>query len=87
MYAVLPTNKRPPLDGGVDEPPAGAVCSENIGPRERALRARFGAQALIFGVVLAVSLVALGADRWWRLLLFFPLSVAVTNWLQARERT
>ncbi len=70
-----------------DETPVGEVCYENIGPRERALRARFGAQALIFGVVLGISLVLLGADRWWRLVLFFPLAVAVTNWLQARERT
>jgi hypothetical protein len=87
MYAELRGNKGPSLNDGAGQPPADAVCIENIGPRERALRARFGTQALILGVVLAVILVLLRADRWWRLVLFFPLAVAVTNWLQARERT
>ena len=67
--------------------PSQAVCYENIGPRERAHRARFGYLALAFGVALAVVLVLSGAERAWRLLVFFPIAGGVTSWLQARERT
>ena len=76
----------PPLGAG-EEAPVGEVCYENIGPRERQKRARFGYLALAFGVALAAVLVLSGVDRWWRLLVFGPLAVGVTNWLQARERT
>lgn len=67
--------------------PAGAVCYENIGPKERAVRARFSFQALVAALALTALLLALDAAWWWRLLVFFPYATAVTNWLQARERT
>ena len=67
--------------------PAGAVCYENIGPQERARRARFGWQAFVAALLLTAVLLGLDAAWYWRLLVFFPVSVAVTNWLQARERT
>ena len=85
MNAVLLMNKPPATDG--ERPGTGEACFENIGPRERALRARFGYVALAAGVVLAAALVALDAAWWWRLLVVFPFGTAAANWLQARERT
>jgi hypothetical protein len=67
--------------------PIGEVCYENIGPKERAKRAKSGYVMLAVAGVLAVGLLALGADWWWRLLVFFPLVAAFNGWLQARERT
>jgi hypothetical protein len=63
------------------------VCYENIGPRERALRARFGYLALGLAVALTAALVITGAAWWWRLLVFFPFASGVASWLQAHERT
>jgi hypothetical protein len=70
-----------------NEPPAGQVCYENIGPRQRRRRAWFGHAAFTLGVVLAVALVVTGAPWWTRLLVFGPFAGAFTGWLQARERT
>jgi hypothetical protein len=67
--------------------PAGAVCYENIGPRQRQVRARFGLLSLVFALGLALVLFVVGAHPLWRLLLFFPLAAALIGWLQARERT
>ena len=75
----------PPPDAG--DAPMGEVCYENIGPKQRAIRSRFGTQAFVAALLLAAALLALDAAWFWRLLVFFPLAVAITNWLQARERT
>ena len=67
--------------------PIGEVCYENIGPRERRVRAWYGHIAFAFGLGLAAVLVITGADWWWRLLVFGPFAAAIANWLQAHERT
>ena len=72
---------------GGEAPATGDVCYENIGPKQRALRARFGVQSLVAGLALAAILLAFDAAWFWRLLVFFPLVVGLINWLQARERT
>ena len=65
----------------------GQYCIENIGPRERARRAYFGALALVASLVLAAVLVLSGASRWWRLALFLPFAASASGFLQARART
>jgi len=56
------------------------VC--NIGPAERAQRRRGGIISLIVTLVLLAILLAIGAPRAWRLLLFLPASAAATGFLQ-----
>jgi hypothetical protein len=58
------------------------VC--NIGPAEIARRRRTGYAGLMATVVVAVLVVALKAPVYWRLLIFFPVSLAASGFLQAR---
>lgn len=64
-----------------------AVCIANIGPRARRKRMNFGVTLLVAGGVVAALLVGSGADRLWRLLLFFPSWAGAMGVLQAREKT
>ncbi len=73
--------------GALPEQADGAVCVENIGPRERRRRAGFGLIALAIGAGLAAALVLSGLERWWRLAVFFPFAGAAAGFLQARART
>ena len=66
---------------------AETVCIANIGRRERQKRLRFGVVLLAAGAGLAMLLVALGADRPWRLLLVLPFWAGGAGVLQAREKT
>lgn len=59
----------------------------NIGPREQRKRRVMGAVALIAGVGLAFALVAWGAPRWSRIMVFFPIWLAALGFFQAREKT
>jgi hypothetical protein len=59
----------------------------NIGPRERRKRRLLGIVSLTVGVGVAFLLVVFGAQRWWRLVIFFPLWIAGLGLLQAREKT
>ena len=59
----------------------------NIGPRERRKRRLLGIVSLTVAVAVAFVLVALGAPRWSRLVVFFPLWMAGLGLLQAREKT
>lgn len=70
-----------PGPGGLPGPVA------NIGPRERARRARLGWTLLAAGAVAGVALVASGAGRWWRLTLFLPLWAGALGVFQARGKT
>jgi hypothetical protein len=63
------------------------ACIPNIGPGERRKRLRMGVIALGASVVLAAALVAGGADRRWRLVLFLPLWFAELGVFQAKEKT
>jgi hypothetical protein len=63
------------------------VCLLNIGPKQRALRLRFGAIALVIGLALATALVVAQVPVVWRLTLFLPFLMATTGFVQARRRT
>ena len=58
----------------------------NIGPRERRKRRLLGIVSLTVAVGVAFVLVAFGAPRWSRLVVFFPLWMAGLGLLQAREK-
>lgn len=60
------------------------VC--NIGPGETRKRRLLGFVALAAGIGLAFVLLATGAPRWWRLIIFFPFWIANLGMLQARAR-
>jgi len=64
-----------------------SVVCENIGPRERAKRMRFGVAAGVVAAGLGVVLVATNAPRITRLTVFVPLVIAGLGVFQARERT
>jgi len=59
----------------------------NIGPREQRKRRVLGIVALVIGVGLAAALIAYGAPRWTRLVLFFPIWMAGLGLFQAHEKT
>jgi hypothetical protein len=58
----------------------------NIGPRERRKRRLLGIVSLTVAVGVAFLLVAFGAPRWSRLVVFFPVWMAGLGLLQAREK-
>ena len=66
---------------------AAATEAANIGPRERRKRRLLGIVSLTVAVGVAFALVILGAPRWSRLVLFFPLWMAGLGLFQAREKT
>jgi hypothetical protein len=59
----------------------------NIGERERRKRRMMGMVALVVGVAIAFVLVATGAPRLLRLVVFFPIWIAGLGLLQSREKT
>jgi hypothetical protein len=63
------------------------VCIPNISFDER--RVRLIAGVVQFGVGLAILavLIALGANRWWRLALFLPFGGAAAGFFQWRDKT
>jgi hypothetical protein len=65
----------------------GAVCIANIGPRERRKRLVSGLIALGAALLVAAVLLATGAPRPWRLVLFPALWVAGIGIFQYREKT
>ncbi len=74
---------QPSANGPAAEP----LCVENIGPRGRSQRARYGVGMLVFGLILAGVLIASGAGRAWRLALFLPFAAAGTGFFQSYEKT
>lgn len=59
----------------------------NIGPRGRERRVTFGLISLAGALLVAIALIASGAPRGWRSLLFVPLWLAGLGIFQARART
>jgi len=59
----------------------------NIGPRQRRIGRNMGIVALVASVALAVALVALEIDRYWRLSLFLPIWIGGAGIFQARAKT
>lgn len=72
---------------GMSDAAAVEVCLVNIGPRERAKRLKFGVMALAVGLLATAALVATGAGRGWRGLLFLPFFAAGLGYFQARRKT
>ena len=66
---------------------ADQVCIPNISTSERRKRLIFG--IVEFGISLAILtvLIALGVNRWWRLVLFLPFGAAAAGFFQWRDRT
>jgi len=62
-------------------------CIANISQRERKKRLISGLLAFLFALAVLIVLLVLGADRWWRLLLFFPFWGATIGFFQWREKT
>lgn len=63
------------------------VCLVNIGPKQRAMRLRFGLVFFLLALGALATLVAVQAPWWSRLALFVPFSLAATGYFQARRRT
>ena len=61
--------------------------TSNIGPGQRRLRLYTGVAAVIVTLLLMVVLLAIGAPRLWRLLVYLPLGVAVGALLEVRTKT
>jgi len=56
------------------------VC--NIGPAEMAKRRQAGFVGVLTTVILAITLVSVGASRTWRLTIFIPVFAAAIGYLQ-----
>lgn len=63
------------------------VCLLNIGPKQRALRMRFGVISFVIALGVAAGLVVMQVSFWWRLALFLPFVMATTGFFQARRKT
>jgi len=63
------------------------VCIANISPKERKKRLRFSIQELIVTLIVLAVLMFTGADKLWRLPLFFMFSAAAVTYFQARDKT
>ncbi len=55
----------------------------NIGPSEISRRRNFGWGALAVTAAILLMLIWFGANRWWRLFLFFPATMSASGFLQA----
>jgi hypothetical protein len=63
------------------------VCISNISLLERRKRLVFGISQFITTLVILGILIALGADRLWRLPLLFMFWAAAVGYFQARDKT
>lgn len=63
------------------------VCIANISPKERQMRKQFGITQIVLGVVVLAIMLLLGADKAWRLPLFFMFSAGASSIFQALDKT
>lgn len=56
------------------------IC--NIGPSERAKRRMSGIVGLIITIVVLIILIALGTSKYWRIIIFIPVTIAAAGFLQ-----
>lgn len=63
------------------------VCMPNISPKERRKRMQFGILQTVFGLVIFTAILLLGADKAWRLPLFFMFAAAASSIFQALDKT
>ncbi len=66
---------------------AGEVCIPNISRRERRKRLIAGVIQFAIGLAVLAVLIALGANRWWRLPLFLMFWGAAGRFFQWRDKT
>lgn len=59
----------------------------NIGPKESQKRLIMGVTMLAVGIAIAVALILLGLNRWWRIGLLLPFWMGSLGLFQAKEKT
>ncbi len=64
-----------------------AVCIPNINTAERRKRLVSGGVGLIISLAILGALMAFGASRWWRLLLFPMFAGSASGYFQWRDHT
>lgn len=74
-------------DDGTGGHAEGEVCIANIGPRQRAMRMRFGVVTLLAAVVLAGGLAWVGVGMPWRGFVLLPFWAGAAGVFQAQEKT
>ncbi len=67
--------------------PTGEVCIPNISVSERHKRLVGGVIGFFISLILLATLIAIGADRWWRLVLFPFFWGAAVGFFQWRDKT
>jgi hypothetical protein len=65
----------------------GQVCLSNISPRERRKRLIGGVIQFVITLAILATLIATGADRWWRLPLLLLFWGAASGFFQWRDKT
>ncbi|WKZ36568.1 MAG: hypothetical protein QY332_01340 [Anaerolineales bacterium] len=63
------------------------VCMPNISPKERRKRMQFGILQTVFGLAIFTAILLLGADKAWRLPLFFMFAAGASSIFQALDKT
>jgi hypothetical protein len=63
------------------------VCIANISPKERRMRLNYGIVQFVFGFVVLAVLLAVGADKAWRLSLFVMFASAAVSCFQSFDKT
>jgi hypothetical protein len=66
---------------------SGEACISNISVLERRKRLAAGGIQFALALIILAVLVAAGADRWWRLVLFLIFWGAASGFFQWREKT
>ena len=74
----------PPKDSEHDN---GEACIPNISPRERIKRLISGVIPFVIALAILAWLISTGADRFWRLPLFFLFMAAASGYFQWRDKT
>ncbi len=67
--------------------PTGEVCIPNISAPERRKRLVGGLIGFFISLVFLAALIAIGADHWWRLVLFPFFWAAAAGFFQWRDKT
>lgn len=67
--------------------PGPEACIANISPRERLKRLIGGVIPFVISIGILAWLLAIHADRWWRLPLFFLFAGATVGFFQWRDKT
>lgn len=86
MATTASPSANSPADPPDPEQRAQVVCSPNIGPSELRKRWVVGVVALAVCALGSAVLIADGAPRWWRWILFLPWWTACLGIFQARSR-